>query len=565
MLIYNIITHKSYWRIWKNMKQNNITDFIKFWQTGGNWVVEIPTFQRPYSWQNKLINQMLLDIENIDIETEQVEKIFFGSMYFKKYKEDTGFEVYQIIDGQQRLLTIFIMFIVIKNTFNDVYRNNGLTIFNPGNNSNRIRFITRVGDDQNIIDLLSNNCDDQIRNKQSNIYKCYKIIKKFFMQRVSGFSDDDKHKYFSTFLNKLSYCELATNELDNSNDMFQVFQSINARTEKLTLKDLLNNYIVKFSNANTQILSLWENVLNNFKNKLENTLKFEYLIRYLFQYTQKKDVKINELLDVFCNEHNDAQKVYEIVKLLNEFIDYIVYFIDNDKFSILLSDKKIILGQLFFCYKEYPHTYEKFKAILFSYLVRRNICDFDSKGITNLIPQLIPDILRINNQEFNELGIKSYFNRLIGKNGEFPKDDLLEKKLISTNFYNKRNIALPILKLIEKYSYNRRDIDINNLSDATIEHVNPKDKYLCLSDSEPNETRYRINNSIGNLTLLPLPINSSLSDMNFQQKKRYYLDHGSQYSMNVYFQNVNTWGIEEIKNRSKALFEFVKELFPSIF
>ncbi len=33
------------------MKQNIITNFEKFWTNGGNWIVEVPKFQRSYSWK----------------------------------------------------------------------------------------------------------------------------------------------------------------------------------------------------------------------------------------------------------------------------------------------------------------------------------------------------------------------------------------------------------------------------------------------------------------------------------------------------------------------------------
>jgi uncharacterized protein with ParB-like and HNH nuclease domain len=50
--------------------------------------------------------------------------------------------------------------------------------------------------------------------------------------------------------------EISTNVLDDKNDMFQVFQSINAKLERLTLKDLLNNFICSFSNNDGRIDSL---------------------------------------------------------------------------------------------------------------------------------------------------------------------------------------------------------------------------------------------------------------------------------------------------------------------
>lgn len=548
------------------MKQNEISNLKKFWTAGGNWIVEIPKFQRPYSWKDKLIKQMLEDVENIDLDCPQIEKLFFGSMYFKSIKDmETDFDVLQIIDGQQRLLTTFILLIVIKNCYHQVFENQGLTICNPGNNSSRIRFITKVGDDQDVINLLSNGSIDEISNHSSKIYKCYETIRKFFDRRTKNYSADELKKYFDSFFQKLSNCEIAINELDDNNNMFQVFQSINHKTEPLTIRDLLNNYILKFGEQNDQIIQIWDHIRHEFNEKLDKKFKFEYLLRYFFQYIFKKDIKINDLLNTFCNTYNSADKVYDIILLFNEFIKFVADLQETDEYSILFKDKKILLGQLFYCYKEYRDMYDGFKKILFSWLIRRNICELDSKGITNIIPILIPTILNNNNNQFTWDSIKSYFGNQRGKNASFPTDSDLQDKLINTNFYSKYNISRPILVLIEKKSYYRSNFDINNLNDATIEHVFSQHNFRNLNDGMSEEERYKIINSIGNLTLLPGSLNSSLGDMNFQQKKNYILQNGSQYKMNGYFNKINSWGVEEIKERSKVFFNFIKELFPSVF
>lgn len=509
---------------------------------------------------------MLDDIENIDSNNDDTEKIFFGTMYFKVYKEG-NFDIYQVIDGQQRLLTIFIVLIVIHNEYEDIFNAKGFTLFNPENNSNKLRFVSRVSDDQEIINSLSNNSTGihKISNRKSLVYTCYNTISKFFKNKIQNYDDADRRKYFDAFFNKLSRCEIAINELDDCNDMFQVFHSINAQTEKLTIKDILNNYILRFATENEQIECLWNEICLNFKDNLKENFKFEYLLRYFFQYTEKKDVKINDLLQTFCDRCYNTETIYEKVKLFNEFITFVVDLEKNDKYSILLKDKKIILGQLFYCHKEYPDNYDYFKSILFSYLVRRNICEYDTKGITSIIPTLIPNILKLNDGQFKKDGIKLLFKDYSCNNAIFPDNDELKEKILSINFYSKTNICLPILKLIEKYGHHRPKMDFSNLNDATIDHVNSQKSYLNLNDKYSEKERYKINNSIGNLTLLPKSINSSLQDMNFQEKKVYYKNHGTQYAMNSYFITIDTWGVEEIKKRSEVLFEFINDLFPSIF
>ena len=551
------------------MRQNQITNLYNFWTRGANWYIEIPKFQRPYEWKIKTIEILFNDIDALELSANPIIKQFCGSMYIKLRNDNQGndnFDVLQIVDGQQRLLTIFIMLIVIKNEYPNVFKSNGLSIFNPCGNSNRIRLQTRVGNDQEIINQLSNNTNISKIKKSYPIYKCYDFFCKKFKSKTESLSSEDKLNYFNSFFKKMSNFEIAINVLDDNNDMFQIFHSINAKCQNLTLRDILHNYILNFSeNKNNQIENIWSNVLNNYDKSLGEDYKFTYLLRYFFQYKFDDDIKINDLLNKFVDKYNNGNLVFNFVTEFDEFINYIIDFKNSDKYAILLKDKKIIIGQLFYCHKKFPNIYDYFKKIMFSYLVRRNICELDSKGVTAIIPKIIPSITHVDKSitSITEIKIKNYFRALKG-NSEFPRDDKLKENIINNNFYAKKNICKPILLLIEKYCYSRNNININNLNDVSVDHVNPVSKQNNLGDNLPDDKKYKLNNSMGNLTLLPSSINESLRNVSFNIKKERYL-FGSQYAMNNYFRDINSWNVVEIKKRSELMFEFIKELFPSVF
>ena len=552
------------------MKSNTITNFYKFWTAGGNWIVEIPIFQRHYSWKERHIKQMLDDINSINSDGQSNEKYFFGTIFYKKNTDNKGFEILQIIDGQQRLLTSFIMLIVIKNEYPSVYDDFGFTIFNHGNNSNRIRFKTEIGDDQKNIDRLSNGNVKNIKKEKSKILKCYSIIKDFFNDEVVARKSPKEEiiEKFKLFFTKLENCEIAINEIDDNNNMYQIFHSINAKVEHLSILNILNNYILQYGERNQQIKILWQNIRSIFEDKLKEFVKFEYLIRYLFWYIKKRDVRINNLINTFCHDYDIDTKIFDAIKLIDDFLNFIIERVQSKKckYSILLNDKTILFGQLFYCHKEYPEMYDKFEEIMISYLIRRNICGLDSKGITSLFPTLIPTILSNNNNQFTLDGIKRFFKDLNGKNGYFPNNEELKENLINKNFYSKKNICKKILLLVEKFGYHRLYFDINDLNDTTIEHINSQEKWSYLDDNINDCDKYNLNNSIGNLTLLPKSTNSSFKNANWIYKKQYLSKNGT-YAMNTLygFDKYNSWGINEIKKRSESLFEIIKQLFPSIF
>jgi hypothetical protein len=158
---------------------------------------------------------------------------------------------------------------------------------------------------------------------------------------------------------------------------------------------------------------------------------------------------------------------------MDSFFNFLCEIFYNDAYFKILN-YPILVGQLFYCHEKYKDKYEYFKKILLSYLVRRNICEYDTKGITSVIPTIIPNIIK-DYSFFNELTIREFFEKKNStNNAKFPTDDELLQKLKTTNFYCKKNISLKVLKLIECNTYGKSK-DTNNLStNASVEHIYPQ-------------------------------------------------------------------------------------------
>src|SRR3989304_6903439 len=73
---------------------------------------QVPDYQRPYSWEDEQIEQLWDDL-NSAIESGD-ESYFLGPMILIKTKD--GFDV---VDGQQRLTTLTILFCVIRDLYKD--------------------------------------------------------------------------------------------------------------------------------------------------------------------------------------------------------------------------------------------------------------------------------------------------------------------------------------------------------------------------------------------------------------------------------------------------------------
>lgn len=72
----------------------------------------IPEYQRSYVWQTDNITELLDDLYFAFINKPESE-YFLGSLVLKKFK-DSSFPEYEVLDGQQRLTTFFIMMAVLR-------------------------------------------------------------------------------------------------------------------------------------------------------------------------------------------------------------------------------------------------------------------------------------------------------------------------------------------------------------------------------------------------------------------------------------------------------------------
>ena len=153
----------------------------------------IPNYQRPYKWTRKNVSE-LLD----DIETAMDDKDRYGSNFQYRvgtvilHRED-GQQIYNIVDGQQRIITLSLIKFVLDSNFS-----------NP---------------------ILS----QHFTNKESivRIQDNYTLIR----DRLFAKDEDWRNRVNNAFANTLESVVLVVGELSEA---FQLFDSQNTRGKELT-------------------------------------------------------------------------------------------------------------------------------------------------------------------------------------------------------------------------------------------------------------------------------------------------------------------------------------------
>ncbi|ARR49355.1 DUF262 domain-containing protein [Photobacterium damselae subsp. damselae] len=185
----------------------------------------IPEYQRPYKWQPKHVNQLIDDIVNH--RTKPCYRL--GTVVLHQDK-DSESAVLNIVDGQQRLLTLTLLCTILDGEENSI-----------SSSLLEHRFESLVS-----IENLKNNAQ-------------------LISERVASLPATEKQELLNFVLNK---CELIQVTLDDLSEAFQFFDSQNARGKALAPHDLLKAYHLREmmdsteQNERLHHVSLWEQGVN---------------------------------------------------------------------------------------------------------------------------------------------------------------------------------------------------------------------------------------------------------------------------------------------------------------
>lgn len=277
----------------------------------------IPDYQRPYKWQTKHIKQLADDIYSYFIKDKNQE-CRLGVIVLHK---DEVKDEYNIVDGQQRLTSLFLLLYVLNGNKNPFGEPNFL-----GNEFNHSQSV-------------------------ENIKQNYEYLKSYVVDL--SLSDD-----FKNFI--LDKCTFATVILTDIDEAFQYFDSQNSRGKSLEAYDLLKAYHLrhmqgessqKINKTNTQKINTtvaeWEcAVTHPISLKLiMNDILYRHRRWKKFQHAEKF---IKDNINTFQGLNKDEQKNYPNRALGQaRYNDMAMTFIDGDGFFEYIFYYRCLYDELF--------------------------------------------------------------------------------------------------------------------------------------------------------------------------------------------------------------------------
>ena len=540
----------------------------------------IPVYQRNYTWTTgKEVKQYFEDLKAV--LSGQYTKHFMGIMIYLDTPISFSSREFSVIDGQQRLTTTFLLLYAVKeimvskgmtqeaNALNNQYLTNPYAV-----DKLKYKLKPLVADDEVYQKIVTGDIAG-ITETKSNVYKNYIWLKENIEKLLGQFSLND----ILMAMNKLYIVCVPISQDDYPQ---KIFESINATGAKLTASDLIRNFMLMPILSDKQ-----EEYYAKYWKRLEELLtsdskKLEAFFRLYLAAKNRTLPNKTAVYNIFVDWFNKNKDILGIEGIFKDIVKYAEYYYTIYKQDIKSIDKKIrdsvrefryilsempapLFMELYSLTQKGLVTLEQFNTIMSmtnTYLIRRALCGLDTSDITRLFPSLLNDIVNECNKDYSKL-IDSFKRNLVNKNKgnsmEMPDDVKLYNSVINANMYNLRITVIMFFDKLE-LSNNPAPVDLSALS---IEHLMPQtptqEWYEALGVDE--ETYQRNLHRLGNLTLATKPDNSKMSNKVWQYKNE-VLASTSHLKINEAILKKDKWTINDIDERTVALIQKIKELYP---
>ncbi|GAA9988631.1 hypothetical protein VN1001_10300 [Helicobacter pylori] len=491
------------------------TTLLKFIKGNQKNQLVIPIYQRVYSWEKEQCKQLWDDIIKIGGD-DKMDGHFIGSILYAGV-DDTHSSPLLIIDGQQRLTTITLLFIALRNRSSDEVKRKKMEsyLINSGNDGDKkFRLILSESDKDTLLSLI-----DKDRRKPSE--PSSKIVENFklFEEWVSNTNQ------LETIFKGLEKLTIVWISLGEKDDPQLVFESMNSKGMELTQTDLIRNYIVMETEIEKQ-----EGFYNKYWRAMEEDFKQKLFDRFVRHYLTIKTREIPNINKVYVALKDYRQKegigIEDLLKDLQKYCGYfcqIVFKKEADKdlnkaLGFLVDlEMDVIYPLLLELYSDYSDgvlsetDFRRSIALIESYICRRAVCGIPSNGLNKFFASFTRHIQK--DKYFKSL--KAHFGSLT-ENQRFPNNDEFKDCLITIDFYKfkKREYFFERLE-----NFERKERVYTH--EYTIEHIMPqtltKEWKKDLGENF-QEIHDKYLHTIGNLTLTGY--NPEYSNKSFQ-KKRY--------------------------------------------
>ncbi|WP_187845812.1 DUF262 and DUF1524 domain-containing protein [Helicobacter pylori] len=545
------------------------TTLLGFFEENQTNQFVIPIYQRLYSWEKEQCEQLWDDIIEIG-GNDKMNGHFIGSILYVR-DDNTHSSPLLIIDGQQRLTTITLLLIALRNHSSEEVKSKEIESYLINSNKDgdkKFRLILSESDRDTLLSLI-----DKDRRKPSE--PSSKIMENFKLFEEWIRKNTDKLETIFRGLEKLMIVWIALEK--GKDDPQLIFESMNSKGIELTQTDLIRNYIVMETEVEKQedfYNQYWRAMEEDFKQSEKQSKRedlFNKFVRHYLTIKTRETPNINKVYESFKDYRQ--KKGIEIEDLLKDLQKYCGYFCRivfkkeadkdlNKALSFLVDlEMDVIYPLLLELYSDYSdgilskQDFIPIIALTESYIFRRAVCGLGTNSLNKVFPSFTKHIQK--DEYFKSL--KAHFGYLTEKQ-RFPNNDEFKKLFITIDFYNFKRKKY-FFERLENFERNERVYT----HEYTIEHIMPQTlteewKRDLGENFQAIHDKYL--HTIGNLTLTGY--NQEYSNNSFQEKRdmeKGFKQSPLKLNQSLKDNSESVFGEKEIEKRANVLADWALEIW----
>jgi len=536
----------------------------------------IPRFQRPYSW----------DIENIseywdDTIKELDGDYFIGSMVV--YKTPSG--DFGVVDGQQRLATIMMILCALRNAFQkeglQSLANGVHALVERPDINNQPKFVLNTETSypyfqEHILKFDKPVLEKVIPKKEErNIERAFAQISKYIDEAFQAIKTDPTlsnrkkaksiEKKAIAIRDKVLAPKLIMIELDNEDDAYIIFETLNTRGKDLTVSDLVKNHLTKLlksSNVDTTKL-LWQNILTTVEGSVADIDTDSFLHHYwlskhdyvtakkLFKMVKKTVTKHNALpfLRELAQDAVTYREIHETASRkwmgyeqnIKSALDALSLFRVKQQVPMTLSTMRAYKAKRLKPKKDVEYILTAIENFHFSFTAVTS--QRSSGGISLMYASSARSLVNAETMEEKRKVLKELYEKIRSKVPSYQEFEANFKEIHFTNDYTKqKNLVKYILSRIHAYQNPGISASYDNM---TIEHLASQSQ-IGINDFTEDSV-----GQLGNLILVPSELNNKLTNKSFESKKRILTK--SKVLLDRKIKNASAWTSDMVEKRTEWL------------
>ena len=299
----------------------------------------IPSYQRGYRWDDRQVLDLLDDIDEFAHKTKTQNEFYCLQPIVLRYDDKKTH--YKVIDGQQRLTTIYIILKYLQESskrFNDIKK--------ELNDNDEVKDIFEFCDIEdfevqepysieyetrtNSQDFLNNKLTEKINDSNPDYYymsKAYQTTKEWFKTK-------NKKMFLDTLMESTKFIWYEV-ECKNNEEEIEIFSRLNIGKIGLTNAELIKAMLllpIKDYKEQIEFSSVWDDIeqtlqKNDFWYFLNNDLKSETAIDLIFTaLAQKYQKNYNKIIEEKYQDNEDEQKKQKLnFKITDDKYAYYIF------------------------------------------------------------------------------------------------------------------------------------------------------------------------------------------------------------------------------------------------